>query len=234
MVGAGMRVSELSSSILVSVTTSIPSIAMTEQMMHMAPSRATMTGWPRFATTPSFQTWYSLPLGTRPLLCGSWPEMRWTMFFQSVLFGVTLTLLLVISSDGQFAVSGSGDGTLYLWDLTMGTKTHHTKDVLSVAFSDNWQIASGSWDKTIKLWNISGVCKYTFQNESQSEWVSCVSFLPNNSNPIILSCGWDKLVKVWNFANCKLKPSYIGHTGSLNIVTISPDGSFCASGGKDG
>ena len=61
-----------------------------------------------------------------------------------MLFGVTLTLLLVISSDGQFAVSGSGDGTLYLWDLTMGIKMHHTKDVLSVAFSDNWQIASGS------------------------------------------------------------------------------------------
>ena len=59
------------------------------------------------------------------------------MFSHSVLFGVTLTLLVVISSDGQFALSGSGDGTLYLWDLTMGTTMHHTKDVLSVAFSDN-------------------------------------------------------------------------------------------------
>ena len=147
---------------------------------------------PDSATTPSFQTWYSLPLGTRPLLCGSWPEMRWTMFSHSVLFGVTLTLLVVISSDGQFALSGSGDGTLYLWDLTMGTTMHHTKDVLSVAFSDNWQISSGSWDKTIKLWTISGVCKYTFQNENRSEWVSCVSFLPNNSNPIILSCAGTK------------------------------------------
>lgn len=66
------------------------------------------------------------------------------MFSHSVLFGVTLTLLVVISSDGQFALSGSGDGTLYLWDLTMGTTMHHTKDVLSVAFSDNWQISSGS------------------------------------------------------------------------------------------
>ena len=73
----------------------------------------------------------------------------------------------------------------------------HTKDVLSVAFSsDNRQIVSGSRDKTIKLWNTLGVCKYTVQDESHSEWVSCVRFSPNSSNPIIVSCGWDKLVKV--------------------------------------
>lgn len=34
------------------------------------------------------------------------------------------------------------------------------------------------------------------QDESHSEWVSCVRFSPNSSNPIIVSCGWDKLVKV--------------------------------------
>jgi guanine nucleotide-binding protein subunit beta-2-like 1 protein len=26
----------------------------------------------------------------------------------------------------------------------------------------------------------------------------------------------------------------VGHTGYLNVVTVSPDGSLCASGGKDG
>ncbi|XP_005062497.1 PREDICTED: receptor of activated protein C kinase 1 [Ficedula albicollis] len=72
------------------------------------------------------------------------------------------------------------------------------------------------------------------QDESHSEWVSCVRFSPNSSNPIIVSCGWDKLVKVWNLANCKLKTNHIGHTGYLNTVTVSPDGSLCASGGKDG
>ena len=73
----------------------------------------------------------------------------------------------------------------------------HTKDVLSVAFSaDNRQIVSGARDKTIKLWNTLGVCKYTIQEDGHTEWVSCVRFSPNTSNPIIVSCGWDKLVKV--------------------------------------
>ena len=52
---------------------------------------------------------------------------------------------VVISSDGQFALSGSWDATLRLWDLNTGQSTRtfvgHAKDVLSVAFSaDNRQV----------------------------------------------------------------------------------------------
>jgi guanine nucleotide-binding protein subunit beta-2-like 1 protein len=146
---------------------------------------------------------------------------------------------VVLSTDGQFALSGSWDHTLRLWDLSTGETTRrfvgHTKDVMSVAFSaDNRQIVSGSRDKTIKLWNTLGVCKYTIQEDGHSEWVSCVRFSPNTSNPIIVSCGWDRMVKVWNLTNCKLKTNHYGHQGYLNCVTVSPDGSLCASGGKDG
>lgn len=37
---------------------------------------------------------------------------------------------------------------------------------------------------------------FVLQDEGHTEWVSCVRFSPNSSNPIIVSCGWDKLVKV--------------------------------------
>jgi guanine nucleotide-binding protein subunit beta-2-like 1 protein len=147
---------------------------------------------------------------------------------------------ITISSDGQFALSGSWDGTLRLWDLTSGETTRqfigHEKDVLSVAFSsDNRQIVSGSRDKTIKLWNTLGECKYTISDDdSHTEWVSCVRFSPNGESPVIVSAGWDKLVKVWNLSNCRLRTNLVGHTGYLNTVTVSPDGSLCASGGKDG
>lgn len=40
------------------------------------------------------------------------------------------------------------------------------------------------------------------------------------------------LLQVWNLTNCKLKTNHYGHTGYLNCVTVSPDGSLCASGGK--
>jgi len=146
---------------------------------------------------------------------------------------------IVISSDGQFALSGSWDGTLRLWDLNYGTTTRrfvgHGKDVLSVAFSaDNRQIVSGSRDKTIKLWNTLGECKYSIEDQGHTEWVSAVRFSPSTTNPIIVSGGWDKNVKVWNLTNCKLKYNLTGHTGYINSISVSPDGSLCASGGKDG
>jgi len=146
---------------------------------------------------------------------------------------------VAISSDGQFALSGSWDATLRLWDLNTGQTARrfigHSKDVLSVAFSaDNRQIVSGSRDKAINLWNTLGQCKFSITEDGHKEWVSCVRFSPNLQTPLIVSAGWDKLVKVWNLTNCKLRTNLIGHTGYVNTVTVSPDGSLCASGGKDG
>jgi len=146
---------------------------------------------------------------------------------------------VAISSDGQFALSGSWDGTLRLWELALGRTTRrflgHTKDVLSVAFSlDNRHIVSGSRDKTINLWNTLGECKYTIKEDGHSEWVSCVRFSSDQQQPLIVSAGWDKVVKIWNLANCKLRSTLIGHQGYINAIALAPDGSLCASGGQDG
>nr|XP_010926201.1 guanine nucleotide-binding protein subunit beta-like protein A [Elaeis guineensis] len=147
---------------------------------------------------------------------------------------------VVLSSDGQFALSGSWDGELRLWDLATGTTTRrfvgHSKDVLSVVLSvDNRQIVSASRDRTIKLWNTLGECKYTIQDaDAHTNWVSCVRFSPNTSQPTIVSGSWDRTVKVWNLTSCKLRSTLTGHGGYVNAVAVSPDGSLCASGGKDG
>jgi len=146
---------------------------------------------------------------------------------------------VVLSSDGQFALSGSWDKTMRLWDLNTGASVRtfhgHTKDVNCVAFSgDNRQIVSGSRDKTLKLWNTLAECKYTIVEDMHSDWISSVVFSPSAKMPLIVSGGWDKLVKVWNLSNCKLRTNLVGHTGVVYTTTVSPDGSLCASGGKDG
>jgi len=153
---------------------------------------------------------------------------------------------LDLSSDGHYALSASWDQTLRLWHLESGQATKqfrgHTNDVLSVAFSpDNRQIVSGSRDKTIKLWNTIGQCKWTStqaDNTSHRDWVTCVRFSPSSdTEPIIVSAGWDKCVKVIEVTTKKLKCNLKiekGHKTHINTVTVSPDGSLCASGDKAG
>lgn len=140
-------------------------------------------------------------------------------------------LSVAFSADNRQIVSASRDKTIKLWN-TLG----QCKYTIMVSISKGCILLVGN----------------NSQDDGHTEWVSCVRFSPNTQNPIIVSCGWDKLVKVcyigklfkvccsslfikvWNLTNCKLKTNHFGHNGYLNCVTVSPDGSLCASGGKDG
>src|ERR1700754_319020 len=35
--------------------------------------------------------------------------------------------------------------------------------------------------------------------------------------------------QVWELSSCKIQTDHIGHSGYINTVTISPDGSLCAA-----
>ena len=75
---------------------------------------------------------------------------------------------VAFSPDNQKILSGSGDKTLRLWDVSSGKLLKsflgHTKWVYSVAFSpDGLQIVSGSEDQSAKLWDDeSGLCSELF------------------------------------------------------------------------
>ncbi|KEG08934.1 activated protein kinase C receptor [Trypanosoma grayi] len=146
---------------------------------------------------------------------------------------------VALSNNGDFAVSSSWDRSLRLWNLQTGQCQHkflgHTKDVLSVTFSpDNRQIVSGGRDNALRVWNVKGECMHTLSRGAHSDWVSCVRFSPSLDTPLIVSGGWDNLVKVWDLGTGKLVTDLKGHTNYVTSVTVSPDGSLCASSDKDG
>lgn len=64
---------------------------------------------------------------------------------------------VAITPDGRFALSGSSDSTLKLWEISAGleimTFTGHTSSVETVAITPDGRYAlSGSEDNTIKIW----------------------------------------------------------------------------------
>lgn len=146
---------------------------------------------------------------------------------------------IALSNNAEFALSASWDKSLRLWNLKTGETLckflGHTKDVLSVAFSpDNRQIVSGGRDNKLKMWNVKGDCMSTLDRDAHTDWVSCVRFSPNLATPLIVSGSWDNTVKVWSLAKASCEFTLKGHTAHVNSVTVSPDGSLCASAGKDG
>lgn len=96
--------------------------------------------------------------------------------------------------------SGSGNGTIELWD-TGGelkfTLKGHLDSVLSLEFPSNGKyIASGSGDNTVKLWNIAGTLKYTLN--SHSNVVLLVLF--SLDGMLIASCSANNTVRLWDTA----------------------------------
>jgi WD40 repeat protein len=66
---------------------------------------------------------------------------------------------VAFSPDGKTVVSGSGDGTLRVWDIASGVSLHtlkgHSDVVYAVAFSpDGKTVVSGSLDRTLRVWPI--------------------------------------------------------------------------------
>ena len=67
---------------------------------------------------------------------------------------------VAVTGDGKYAVSGSGDKTLKVWDLATGqeisTLTGHSDWVNAVAVTEDGKYAvSGSGDKTLKVWDLA-------------------------------------------------------------------------------
>ncbi len=141
-------------------------------------------------------------------------------------------LSVAFSPDGRYALSGSGDNTLKLWETSSGqlvrTFEGHTGTVWSVAFSpDGRYVLSGSSDNTLKLWEIaSGRLVRTFKGHTKSVW--SVAFSPDGS--LALSGGNDKTLKLWEIASGRLVRTFEGHTEAVLSVAFSPDGRLALSG----
>jgi len=149
--------------------------------------------------------------------------------------GKDLMRCVALTTDERFAVSGGGDTSLRLWDLTIGeclrTLEGHEESVTAVAVTSDGRFAvSGSFDTTLRLWDLTtGECIRTF--EGHEGIVTAVAITPDGR--FAISGSSDKTLRLWDLTTGKCIRTFEGHEERVTAVTITPDGQFAVSASND-
>src|SRR5262249_39002628 len=109
------------------------------------------------------------------------------------------TSVVGFSPNGQYALSGSNDNRVRLWNLVTGREMQrfqgHTSIVTAVCYSpDGTYGLSGSADKTVRLWDLkSGREVQSFAGHTAEILSVCIS----SDARYAVSSGGDGTVRVW-------------------------------------
>jgi WD40 repeat protein len=130
---------------------------------------------------------------------------------------------LDFSPDGSRIVSGSGDGTLALWDTQSGTKLAqvdaHDGWVFCVRFSpEGRQLCSGGDDRLLRIRDASTLEEIRVL-EGHTGWVQSCSYTPSGKK--IISGGHDDRVRIWDASTGKQE----GVSDKLENIVLSVDAS---------
>ncbi|WP_310484994.1 NACHT domain-containing protein, partial [Chamaesiphon sp. VAR_48_metabat_403] len=141
---------------------------------------------------------------------------------------------IVISRDGQFLYSGSGDGTIKEWDLTDGScrRTFESDQsfVFGIVMSGDGQfLYSSGGEGTIKEWDLTdGICRRTFESYQTTK-----SGIALSGNGQFLYSGGDRAIEEWDLVDGSCRRTFESHQSSVKIA-LSGDGQFLYSGSGDG
>jgi WD40 repeat protein len=137
-----------------------------------------------------------------------------------------------LTEDGSFAVSGSDDRTVKMWDLETGREVRslegHQGAVHSVKVTpDGLYAVSGSSDKTIRVWKLEPGMEAALPERHQ-EPVCAVAVAVKK--PRAISASRDELL-VWNLKTMKVLRRWKGYQHQYNWwarmrgnAVLSPDG----------
>ena len=140
------------------------------------------------------------------------------------------------SPGGKFIVSGSADGSVYLWNVLSGKivkSIRHSSGVTSIVFCpfNEKLIGFGSDDGTVQVWYVTNDEPVTIGNHMRS--VTSVVFSPSDGTHLA-SGSVDETIRIWNVERRELEVGPLkGHDDEVTSIAYSPDGTRLASGSRD-
>jgi len=146
---------------------------------------------------------------------------------------------VAFSPDGRYAISGSRDKTIRIWDLGTGEEVRrcvgHRLEVWNIAMSkDGRRIASCGTDTTVRLWDFA-TAEPIRTLLGHTEWVYAVTFSPDGK--LILSgggsAGKDIAARLRDAESGQEIRQLNGNGELISSVAYSRDGTRALTGSED-
>lgn len=139
---------------------------------------------------------------------------------------------VALDGRGSRALSGGADGRVLMWNLRDGSLARefigHSSPVNAVAFSPTADIvAAGAADGSIILWDTQSGEIVQRLEDGHNGAITDLGFAPDGDR--IVTAGDDARMVSWFVATGERARVYLGHSGRINRISISADGSLIAS-----
>jgi len=139
------------------------------------------------------------------------------------------------SADGSKLVSASDDGTIKVWELASGKElkslpTGRSIRSAAVSPSGDWVVV-GDRTGAVRVFDI--VEQKVVIDFEQGSTVTAVAFAPTSPTMSLASAHVDGTVVLWDFTTNRRRSTLSGHSGPINGISFSPDGTRLATAGWD-
>jgi WD40 repeat protein/serine/threonine protein kinase len=142
---------------------------------------------------------------------------------------------VALTADGRCAISGSGDGTLRVWDLegnrSVRSFAGHTGPIKAVAITpDGRRVVSASSDRTLRVWDFeTGRSLRTLRGHNSP--VALVTITSHGYRAV--SASSNGTLGVWDLQSGRSVRMLAGHKKQVNALTLTPDSQHAISASSD-
>ncbi|MBW7880651.1 MAG: TIR domain-containing protein [Anaerolineae bacterium] len=143
-----------------------------------------------------------------------------------------------VSPDGRYAVSGSFDNTVRVWDIAAGTGIQvgtHTNQVIGVRFTpDGYAVIAVSRGGQIMMWHANGDGLIRQFIDPAGDITSVQALALSADGSLLLTGGDESIVRLWDVATGDLLETVTIEDRAVRALGFHPDGTHFVVGSVNG